>query len=98
MRGRTQSGQVIVLVAFALLALIGSAALVLLAGSVEWQKNQLQQLADQAALDSAMKIGIGCSAASAKAVITEADAFVSSQRSGAAAPPRTRAPTRSRAG
>jgi len=83
MRGRTQSGQVIVLVAFALLALIGSAALVLLAGSVEWQKNQLQQLADQAALDSAMKIGIGCSAASAKAVITEADAFVSSQRSGA---------------
>jgi len=83
MRGRAQSGQVIVLVAFALLALIGSAALVLLAGSVEWQKNQLQQLADQAALDSAMRIGIGCNAASAKVVITEADTFVSSQRSGA---------------
>jgi len=46
-----------VLVAVSLLALIGSAALVLLAGSAEWQKNQLQQLADQAALDSALKIG-----------------------------------------
>ena len=32
-----------VLVAVALLALIGSAALVLLAGSNEWQKNQLQE-------------------------------------------------------
>ena len=44
MRGgpRRQSGQVMVLVAVCLLALIGSAALVLLAGSVEWQKNQLQ--------------------------------------------------------
>ncbi|HUY73823.1 MAG TPA: pilus assembly protein TadG-related protein [Candidatus Dormibacteraeota bacterium] len=80
MRARSQSGQVIVLVAFALLALIGSAALVLLAGSVEWQKNQLQQIADQAALDSAMKIGIGCSAASANTVITEADNFIASQR------------------
>ncbi len=80
MRGRTQSGQVIVLVAFALLALIGSAALVLIAGSVEWQKNQLQQIADEAALDSAMKIGVGCSAASASTVITAADNFVASQR------------------
>jgi len=69
-----------VLVALALLALIGSAALVLLAGSVEWQKNQLQQLADQAALDSALKIGIGCDAAKARAVITEADNMVATQR------------------
>ena len=53
---RAQSGQVMVLVAVSLLALIGSAALVLLAGSVEWQKNQVQQLADQAALDSALKM------------------------------------------
>ena len=75
-----QSGQVIVLVAFALLALIGSAALVLVAGSVEWQKNQLQQLADQAALDAAMKIGVGCSATNASAVITEADNFIAVQR------------------
>ncbi|MGA7913405.1 MAG: pilus assembly protein TadG-related protein, partial [Candidatus Dormiibacterota bacterium] len=81
MRGRPQSGQVIVLVAFALLALIGTAALVLLAGSVEWQRNQLQQLADQAALDSAMKIGVGCSAGSATTVITEADNFIATQRS-----------------
>lgn len=80
MRGRPQSGQVIVLVAFALLALIGSAALVLLAGSVEWQKNQLQQLADEAVLDSAMKIGVGCSAGSATTVITEADNFIATQR------------------
>ena len=80
MRGRTQSGQVIVLVAFALLALIGTAALVLVAGSVEWQKNQLQQLADEAALDSAMRIGIGCSAPSATTVITEADNFIATQR------------------
>ena len=69
-----------VLVALALLALIGSAALVLLAGSVEWQKNQLQQLADQAALDSALKIGIGCDAVKATAVITEADNLVATQR------------------
>jgi len=69
-----------VLVAVALLALIGSAALVLLAGSVEWQKNQLQELADSSALDSALKIGVGCDAAKATAVITEADNFLASQR------------------
>jgi hypothetical protein len=69
-----------VLVAVALLALIGSAALVLLAGSVEWQKNQLQQLADQAALDSAMKIGVSCDAAKASTVITAADNFLATQR------------------
>ena len=77
---RRQSGQVMVLLAVALLALIGSAALVLLAGSVEWQKNQLQELADSAALDSALKIGIGCDAARATAVITEADNFLASRR------------------
>ena len=38
--GRSQSGQVMVLVAVSLIALIGSAALVLLAGSAEWQKNR----------------------------------------------------------
>ena len=77
---RSQSGQVMVLVALSLIALIGSAALVLLAGSAEWQKNQLQQLADQAALDSALKIGVGCDAAKATAVITEADNFLATQR------------------
>jgi hypothetical protein len=79
-RARTQSGQVMVLVAVALVALIGSAALVLLAGSAEWQKNQLQELADSAALDSALKIGVGCDAAKATAVITEADNFLASRR------------------
>jgi hypothetical protein len=69
-----------VLVAVSLIALIGSAALVLLAGSAEWQKNQLQQLADQAALDSALKIGVGCDAAKASAVITAADNFLAAQR------------------
>jgi hypothetical protein len=69
-----------VLVAVALLALIGSAALVLLAGSVEWQKNQLQELADSSALDSALKIGSGCDAAKATAVITEADNFLAARR------------------
>lgn len=69
-----------VLVAVALMALIGSAALVLLAGSAEWQKNQLQELADSAALDSALKIGVGCDAAKAAAVITEADNFLASRR------------------
>jgi hypothetical protein len=78
-RGR-QGGQVMVLVAVALMALIGSAALVLLAGSVEWQKNQLQELADSAALDSALVIGIGCDAVKARAVITEADAFLGTRR------------------
>ncbi len=79
-RTRSQSGQVMVLVAVAMLALIGSAALVLLAGSVEWQKNQLQQLADQAALDSALRISIGCDAGKAATVITEADNFLATQR------------------
>ena len=46
-RTKAQSGQVMVLVAVALLALIGSAALVLFAGSIEWEKNRLQQLADR---------------------------------------------------
>ena len=81
MAGRkTQSGQVMVLVAVSLLALIGSAALVLLAGSAEWQKNQLQQLADQAALDSALKIGVGCDAGKATTIITAADNFLATQR------------------
>jgi hypothetical protein len=69
-----------VLVAFALLALIGSAALILLAGSAEWQKNQLQELADSTALDSALTIGTSCSAAKASAVITEADNFLATRR------------------
>src|SRR5690242_10061648 len=77
---RSQSGQVIVLVAVALLAMIGSAALVLLAGSAASQRNQLQSLADTAALDSALKIGIGCNAAMANTVITEADNFMATQR------------------
>ena len=80
MSTRSQSGQVMVLVAVSLLALIGSAALVLVAGSVEWQKNQLQQLADQSALDSALKIGVGCDAGKASTVITEADNFLATQR------------------
>ncbi|HMJ39085.1 MAG TPA: pilus assembly protein TadG-related protein [Verrucomicrobiae bacterium] len=102
MAGRkTQSGQVMVLVAVSLLALIGSAALVLLAGSAEWQKNQLQQLADQAALDSALKIGVGCDAGKATTIIT--GPTTSSRRSGrgpvrstspaAHVPHRTQAPT-----
>ncbi len=79
-RSRHQSGQVMVLVAVCLLALIGSAALVLLAGSVEWQKNQLQELADSTALDAALGIGISCDAAKANAVITEADNFLATRR------------------
>jgi len=79
-RQRKQSGQVLVLVAVALLALIGSAALVLLAGSAASQRNQLQSLADTSALDSALKIGIGCNAAMASTVITEADNFLATQR------------------
>jgi hypothetical protein len=79
---RSDSGQVMVLVAVALIALIGSAALVLLAGSVEWQKNQLQELADSAALDAALKIGVGCDAAKATTVITEADNFIATRRTG----------------
>ena len=80
-RREAQSGQVLVIVAVWLVALIGSAALILLTGSVEWQRNQLQQIADQAALDSALKIGIGCSAGPANTVITEADNFIATQRS-----------------
>lgn len=80
MRARKQSGQALVIVAVWLVALIGSAALILLTGSVEWQRNQVQQLADQAALDAAQKIGVGCTAGSAGAVITEADNFVATQR------------------
>ena len=97
-RRKQQSGQVMVLVAVSLLALIGSAALVLLAGSAEWQKNQMQQLADQAALDSALKIGVGCDVGKATAIITAADNFLATQRTrtgsltisgGACAPPYT---------
>ena len=75
-----QRGQVLVIVAVWMVALIGSAALVLLAGSVEWQRSQLQQLADHAALDAALKIGVGCTGASASTVITEADNFLATQR------------------
>jgi hypothetical protein len=77
---RQQSGQAMILVALVLIALIGSAALVLLAGSVEWQKNQLQDLADQAALDAGSRIGIGCSGGQATAIITAADTFLAGRR------------------
>jgi hypothetical protein len=77
---RRQSGQVMILVAVVLMALIGSAALILLAGSVEWQKNQLQELADATALDAATTIGTGCDAAKANAIITEADNFLATRR------------------
>lgn len=79
-RREGQSGQVLVIVAVWLVALIGMAALILLTGSVEWQGNQLQQVADQAALDAALKIGVGCTGPSASTVITEADSFIASQR------------------
>ena len=75
-----QSGQALVLVAVVLLALIGSTALVLLAGSVAWQRNQLQELADATALDASFKIGIGCDAVKAQTVITEADNFLNGRR------------------
>ena len=80
-----QSGQVMVLVALSLIALIGSAALVLLAGSAEWQKNQLQQVADQAALEAALQIGIGCDLAKATNVINTADASIGKQRTASGA-------------
>ena len=79
-RRKSQSGQVMVLVALSLIALIGSAALVLLAGSAEWQKNQLQQVADQAALDAALKIGVGCDVAQSMTVIKAADDSIAAQR------------------
>jgi hypothetical protein len=79
-RRRQQSGQVMVLVAVALVALIGSAALILLAGSIEWQKNQLQELADSTALDAAMTIGISCDSTKAPLVIKEADDFLATRR------------------
>ncbi|HEY4913085.1 MAG TPA: pilus assembly protein TadG-related protein [Candidatus Dormibacteraeota bacterium] len=77
---KSQSGQVMVLVAVSLIALIGSAALVLLAGSAEWQKNQLQQLADEAALDAAQTIGIGCDSGKANSVILTADNAIAAHR------------------
>src|SRR5256885_6047016 len=77
---KRERGQVLVIVAVWMLALIGSAALILLTGSVEWQRNQLQQLADGAATDSALTIGIGCTAGSASTVITQADNFMATQR------------------
>ncbi|HEV2476983.1 MAG TPA: pilus assembly protein TadG-related protein [Candidatus Dormibacteraeota bacterium] len=80
-RPERQSGQVLVIVAVWLVALIASAALILLTGSVEWQRNQLQQIADQAALDAALKIGVGCTGASSSTVITEADNLIATQRS-----------------
>src|SRR5437667_9037574 len=80
MRATRQSGQVMVIVAVWIVALVGSAALILLTGSVEWQRNQLQQLADQSALDAAMKVGVSCDNAKAAAVITAADNFLSTQR------------------
>ena len=79
-RRQRESGQVLIIVAVWLVALIGSASLILLTGSVEWQRNQLQQLTDQAALDAALKVGVGCTPGSAGTVITEADNFVATQR------------------
>jgi len=77
---KKQSGQVMVLVAVSRLALIGSAALVSSRGIGGVQKNQLQQLADQAALDSALKISVGCDAGKATTIITAADTFLATQR------------------
>lgn len=80
MDGGRQSGQVMVLVAVAMVALVGSAALILLAGSVMWQRDQLQEIADATAMDAALRIAVGCNATKANAVITEADNFLALRR------------------
>src|SRR5256885_15551543 len=76
---KRERGQVLVIVAVWMLALIGSAALVLLTGSVEWQRNQLQQLADGAATASTLTIRVGCTPGSASPGTTQADAFPATQ-------------------
>src|SRR5258708_11183646 len=53
---KSQSGQVMVLVAVSLIALIGSAAPVLLSGPAASHKNPLPPLAHQAALHAALRI------------------------------------------
>src|SRR5438270_11547742 len=70
MRATRQSGQVMVIVAAWIVALVGAAALVLLTGSVEWQRSRLQPLADQSALDTALQVRVSCDTAQAAAVIT----------------------------
>src|SRR2546430_3765132 len=83
---KRERGQVLVIVAVWMLALIGSAALILLTGSVEGQRNQLPQLADGAATDSALTICVGCTAGAASTGITPTDNLLGTQ------PTRNRSP------
>src|SRR2546429_9195557 len=79
MRATRQSGQVMVIVAVWIVALVGSAALILLTGSVEGQRNQLPQLAAQSAPDAGMKVGVSCKNAKAAPATTPAANFLATQ-------------------
>jgi Putative Flp pilus-assembly TadE/G-like len=64
-RRRKQSGQVMVLVAGGMVAILAMVALVLMGGATYWERRHLQELADSAALAASIKAGGPCTPAQA---------------------------------
>jgi hypothetical protein len=75
-----------VLIALVMVALVGAAALALAAGAVQWNRRELHELADAAAIDASLKITNGCDATRAATVIDEADTFVKGRLGGGGSP------------
>jgi Putative Flp pilus-assembly TadE/G-like len=85
---RRQSGQVMVLIAGGMVAILAMVALVLMGGASYWERRHLQELADSAVLAASIKAGGPCSTAQAMRVADMARNVLEAQLG-----PRTSGPT-----
>lgn len=74
-----QSGQVLVIVAGAMVAILAMVALILMGGTAYWERRHLQELADSAVLAAAIKAGGTCNQAQALVVANEARGVLAAQ-------------------
>jgi Putative Flp pilus-assembly TadE/G-like len=85
-RHRHQRGQAVVVVSAAMIALLAMLALVLMGGSLYWERRHLQELADSGALAGSIQAGGLCSLAQAQTVANGARNVLEAQL-GPASPP-----------
>jgi putative Flp pilus-assembly TadE/G-like protein len=75
-RKGAQGGQVVVLIAIGMAAMVGIVGLVLVGGMLYWQQRSLQIVADAAALAGSQHISAACNTSQATAVLTAADSVL----------------------
>lgn len=79
-RGRRgQSGQAVVIIAGAMVALLAMVGLILMGGTSYWERRHLQELADSAALAASIKAGGDCTSTQALVVADMARAVLEAQ-------------------